>query len=52
LDDIFGFNLFDVHKKYQKVKNYHSQRVRPGADAIKKFTPGLGIPYIGVWTSR
>jgi len=20
----------------------------PGADAIKKFTPGLGIPYLGV----
>jgi len=21
---------------------------RPGADAIKKFTPSLGIPYLGV----
>jgi len=21
-----------------------------GADAIKKFTPSLGIPYLGVWT--
>ncbi len=21
---------------------------RNGADAIKKFTPGLGIPYLGV----
>jgi len=23
-------------------------RKRPGADAIKKFTPSLGIPYLGV----
>ncbi len=24
----------------------------PGADAIKKFTPSLGIPYLGVQTPR
>jgi len=24
----------------------------PGADAIKKFTPSLGIPDLGVWTPR
>jgi len=23
-----------------------------GADAIKKFTPSLEIPYLGVWTPR
>ncbi len=23
-------------------------KMRPGADAIKKFTPSLGIPYLGV----
>jgi len=22
--------------------------IAPGADAIKKFTPSLGIPYLGV----
>jgi len=23
-------------------------KLTPGADAIKKFTPSLGIPYLGV----
>jgi len=28
------------------------QFFRPGPDAIKKFTPSLGIPYLGVLTPR
>ncbi len=28
--------------------NWEAPMLRPGADAIKKFTPSLGIPYLGV----
>jgi len=32
------------------IKALHKMLVKstPGADAIKKFTPSLGIPYLGV----
>jgi len=28
------------------------KEMKSGADAIKKFTPSLGIPYLGVYTPR
>ncbi len=34
----------DVHKK----SLFHLKGGTSGADAIKKFTPSLGIPYLGV----
>ncbi len=37
---------------FQRMSNEANELVgdwhRPGADAIKKFTPSLGIPYLGV----
>jgi len=27
---------------------FESTKTKSGADAIKKFTPSLGIPYLGV----
>jgi len=46
LNEIGMFNEFIRKLKENKLKkgnNSHS-----GADAIKKFTPSLGIPYFGV----
>jgi hypothetical protein len=37
----FLLNQFDYHYT-------HFLKKRTGADAIKKFTPSLGIPYLGV----
>jgi hypothetical protein len=31
---------------------FFTTNVQPGADAINKFTPGLGIPYLEVKTPR
>jgi len=30
------------------TKNGKNENICIGADAIKKFTPSLGIPYLGV----
>jgi len=34
------------HSTFQKSAFY--KKHRPGADAVKKLTPSLGIPYLGV----
>jgi len=37
-----------------RVKAAHRMLVKltPGADAVKKLTPSLGIPYLGVYIPR
>jgi len=37
---------------WKEVKVSPLRLTRPGADAIKKFTPSLGISYLGVTTTR
>jgi len=39
--------IFGIVRKFTTPKFNFS-----GADAIKKFTPSLGIPYLGVKTPR
>ncbi len=34
--------------EYESSSFFLSFSLGPGADAIKKFTPSLGIPYLGV----
>jgi len=40
----------DVLAYKVKIQSFIYQETEPksGADAIKKFTPSLGIPYLGV----
>jgi len=58
---LFNKNFEKIHFKNIVVKNsrynfsrsinYHglaTKKFVSGADAIKKFTPGIGIPYLGV----
>jgi len=33
---------------YKKAPRKMLEKLTPGADAIKKFTPSLEIPYLGV----
>jgi hypothetical protein len=41
-----------VNKYSTRDNKVLCKRRGSGADAIKKFTPSLGIPYLGVWTPR
>jgi len=38
--------IFPIQKREKNMVK--SEAPRSGADAIKKFTPSLGIPYLGV----
>jgi len=44
----FGFVIFWQKNIDLKVVSKMLMKLRPGADAMKKITPSLGIPYLGV----
>ncbi len=45
---IMNMHLFLADSSFEFLQLIWSINVRPGADAIKEFTPSLGIPYLGV----
>ncbi len=47
--DAFRDSFRDLLTHALKTKVEH---LRSGADAVKIFTPSLGIPYLRVWTPR
>jgi len=47
-----SFALVLVNKYSTRDNKVLCKRRGSGAEAIKKFTPSLGIPYLGVWTPR
>jgi hypothetical protein len=48
LNKIWNSNFFYLRLKFGCWGNNYFITLIPGADAINKFTPSLGIPYLGV----